>query len=120
MILRKQFYRYIKLTACLPMIGIGAIHKIGLPIHVYPLYENGFRAHRGQSLQENDRESAQLYAEFAKVAERNSIAWNYGEPAATEKYIGSVTKRNRMICFPCTVPSWARLSDCLIPIQTLF
>lgn len=81
--------------------GIGSLHGIGLPIHVYPLYENGFRAYRGQSIAENNRESARLYAEFAKVAEKNPAAWNYGKPAATEEVIGTVTKANRMICFPC-------------------
>jgi hypothetical protein len=80
--------------------SLGAIHSIGAPIHVYPLFENGFRAHRGQSIQENNKESAKLYAEFAKVAEQNPLAWNYGRPAETEESIGSVTKRNRMICFP--------------------
>lgn len=82
-------------------IDLGTLHSVGLPIHVYPLYENAFRAHRNQSIQENDQESAHLYADFAKVAEGNPLAWNYGQPAATEKVIGTVTKRNRMICFPC-------------------
>lgn len=74
---------------------------MGLPIHVYPMYENAFRAHRGQSIQENNHESAELYADFAKVAEKNPLAWNYGLRAATEQTIGTVTKKNRMICFPC-------------------
>jgi hypothetical protein len=74
---------------------------VGLPIHVYPLYENAFRARRGQSIQENNLESAELYADFAKVAEKNPFAWNYGQPAATEEVIGTVSKKNRMICFPC-------------------
>lgn len=65
------------------------------------MYENALRAHRGQSLQQNDDESARLYAEFARVAEKNPNAWNYGQDAATEKTIKTVTKRNRMICFPC-------------------
>ncbi|KIY00507.1 uncharacterized protein Z520_04192 [Fonsecaea multimorphosa CBS 102226] len=79
---------------------IGAVHSIGAPIHVYPLFENAFRAHRGQSIPENHDESSQLYAEFAKVAENQPYAWNYGKPAATKEVIGTVTKRNRMICFP--------------------
>jgi hypothetical protein len=74
---------------------------VGLPIHVYPLYENAFRAHRGQSIQENNQESAELYADFAKVAEQNLFAWNYGQPATTETDIGTVSNINRMICFPC-------------------
>ena len=28
---------------------LGAVHSIGAPIQVYPLFENGFRAHRHQS-----------------------------------------------------------------------
>ncbi len=79
---------------------IGAIHSIGAPIHVYPLFENAFRAHRGQSIAQNHDESAQLYADFAKVAEKQPYAWNYGKPVSKE-VIGTVTKKNRMICFPC-------------------
>jgi hypothetical protein len=42
-------------------------------------------------------ESANLYAAFAKVAEGNPLAWNYGKPARTEESIGSVSKKNRLI-----------------------
>ncbi|KAF3927405.1 hypothetical protein ABW21_db0205841 [Orbilia brochopaga] len=78
---------------------IGARHDIGAPIHIYPLYENGFRAHRGQSIADNNRESARLYAHFAQVAEKNPYAWNKGR-AATEDAIATVGGKNRMICFP--------------------
>lgn len=84
--------------------GIGTLHSIGLPLHVYPLYENAFRAHRGQSIEQNNMESAQLYAEFAKVSEHNHFSWNYGQPAPTAETISTVTKNNRMICFPCISP----------------
>ena len=43
-------------------------------------------------MQQNNRESAQLYAEFARVAEQSPLAWNYGKPAETEESIGTVTK----------------------------
>ncbi|KAF2084822.1 hypothetical protein K490DRAFT_75612 [Saccharata proteae CBS 121410] len=79
---------------------LGGRHSIGAPIHIYPLYENGFRSHWGQSIEENNSESAELYAEFAKVAEQNSMAWNHGKPAETADSIGTVSKRNRMICYP--------------------
>ncbi|EMD63029.1 hypothetical protein GGP41_005055 [Bipolaris sorokiniana] len=79
--------------------NLGAIHKIGAPIHVYPLYENGFRAHRGQSLQANHEESARLYAEFARVAENNEVAWGYGQKTSEED-IARVGGKNRMICYP--------------------
>ncbi|KFY70258.1 hypothetical protein V499_09320 [Pseudogymnoascus sp. VKM F-103] len=78
----------------------GATHGIGLPIQVYPLYENATRASRGQTLAENNEESASLYADFAKVAQGNTAAWNFGKKAATKEEIGTVTKKNRMICYP--------------------
>jgi hypothetical protein len=86
--------------------GVGAKHSIGNPIHIYPLYENGFRAHRNQFIKDNHAESAKLYAEFAQVADKNPFSWNYGSPAETEKSISTVEKRNRMICLPCSsIPS---------------
>ncbi|OBT81920.1 hypothetical protein VE02_09682 [Pseudogymnoascus sp. 03VT05] len=78
----------------------GATHGIGLPIQVYPLYENATRASRGQTQAENNEESASLYADFAKVAQGNTAAWNFGKKAATKEEIGTVTKKNRMICYP--------------------
>ncbi|EAT88063.1 hypothetical protein HBI56_095060 [Parastagonospora nodorum] len=79
--------------------NIGAIHQIGAPIHVYPLYENAFRAHHGQSLKANHQESAKLYADFSKVAEKNEYAWNHGKSIG-EEVIGKVGPKNRMICYP--------------------
>ncbi|KAH8704740.1 hypothetical protein BGW36DRAFT_1118 [Talaromyces proteolyticus] len=75
------------------------IYSMGAPIHIYPLYENGFRAHRGQSASKNNEESARLYAEFSHVASENPIAWNYGK-AYDAKTIGNTSKTNRMICYP--------------------
>lgn len=83
--------------------GLGVTHSVGLPIHIYPMYENGFRAHRKQSIQENNNESAELYAEFATKAAENPLAWTYGEPALSAEEISTVAKKNRMICFPCKV-----------------
>lgn len=80
--------------------SLGERHSIGNPIQLYPLYENSFRAHHGQSLKANHAESAQMYADFAKVAEQNQYAWNYGSPAETVESIGTVSKKNRMICLP--------------------
>jgi hypothetical protein len=79
---------------------LGAIHKIGAPIHVYPLYENAFRAHRGQSLKANHEESAKLYAEFSEVAKKNEYAWSHGT-SSSEEEIKTAGKKNRMICYPC-------------------
>ncbi|KAG9951045.1 hypothetical protein KCU85_g3074, partial [Aureobasidium melanogenum] len=80
--------------------GIGSKHMIGAPIQVYPLFENGLRAQRGQSMEDNNTESAKLYAEFAQVANKNPLAWNFPRTAETEQTIGRVSSRNRMICFP--------------------
>ncbi|SMY28528.1 unnamed protein product [Zymoseptoria tritici ST99CH_1A5] len=78
----------------------GARHSLGNPIQLYPLYENSFRAYRNQSILDNHDESSQLYAEFAAVAEKNEYAWNYPAKGETKESIGTVSKRNRMICFP--------------------
>lgn len=78
----------------------GAQHDCGNPIQLYPFYENSFRFHRGQSIRDNHQESAKLYADFAKVAEKNENAWTYPSPAKTETDIARVDKNNRMICFP--------------------
>lgn len=81
---------------------LGSKHSIGNPIHIYPLYENGFRAFRGQSVSSNNHESALLYEQFARVAEANKYAWNYGAKAETAKSIGKPSAKNRMICHPCS------------------
>ncbi|KAI5270850.1 hypothetical protein E4T47_05831 [Aureobasidium subglaciale] len=80
--------------------GIGAKHTIGAPIQVYPLFENGLRAQRGQSIEDNNTESAKLYASFAQVANKTPLAWNFPKTAETEETIGRVSSRNRMISFP--------------------
>lgn len=77
------------------------MHSIGAPIHIYPLYENALRARRGQKLPENNEESASLYADFAKVAAQNQYSWNYEKPPASKEEIGSVSRKNRVICSPC-------------------
>ncbi len=105
------------IESVLTLLDLGTRHSVGLPIHVYPLYENAFRAYRGQSIQDNNHESAELYADFAKVAEKNPLAWNYGQPAATQEFIGTVSKKNRMICFPCKYSQSNRMS--LIEIDPL-
>lgn len=47
------------------------------------------------------KESAALYGEFAKVAEKHPRAWSYGEKTETEETIGTVSDRNRMVYSPC-------------------
>jgi hypothetical protein len=80
---------------------LGGTHSIGAPIQVYPLYENGYRAAKGQSIEENAEESAKLYADFAKIAAGNPMAWTYGQLPVSENDIKTISKKNRMICSPC-------------------
>lgn len=63
------------------------------------MYENAFRAHRGQSLKANNEESAKLYAEFSAIASTQDYAWSQGQQHDA-KTIGTVSARNRMICTP--------------------
>lgn len=65
------------------------------------MLENSFRAHRNQSWAENHAESAEMYAEFAQVAQQNPNAWFHGGPEQTAESIGTVSRQNRMICWPC-------------------
>ena len=41
-----------------------------------------------------------MYKEFAHVAEENEYAWSFGQHFEAED-IGTVSKKNRMICLPC-------------------
>lgn len=65
------------------------------------MYENGLRAHRGQTIAQNHQESVRLYARYAQVAASHQMAWSFGKMPETESSIGTVNRRNRMICFPC-------------------
>lgn len=73
-------------------------HGLIMPIKIYPLYENGFRAALGQTLTQGQQQSAEIYADFSRVAAHNPAAWN---PTPLEpREILTVTPRNRMICHP--------------------
>lgn len=87
-------------------------------MQVYAMYENGLRAKRGQSQRQNIAESAKLYGHFSEVASKNPMAWHHGKKKfETAETIGTITKRNRMICFPCTSPSPS--SDTILTILFL-
>ncbi|OKP12476.1 hypothetical protein PENSUB_1842 [Penicillium subrubescens] len=68
--------------------NLASNYGLGLPMQVYPLYEAALRAHRGQSLADNHRESSELYAEYARVAAQNPIAWTHGKEPDTGDTIG--------------------------------
>lgn len=71
---------------------------LGLPISVYPIFENALRVARGQSLEEHRRAMGALFEPFTRVAAANPYAWFPVERSAEE--LSSPTSVNRMICFP--------------------
>ncbi|CAI6081828.1 unnamed protein product [Clonostachys chloroleuca] len=80
--------------------NVGTKHSIGLPIHIYPMYENSLRAYTRQSFGKNTLESAQLYEAFDKVSSQKECSWRSGEVPRDSKEIETVTEKNRVICSP--------------------
>ncbi|EPE04425.1 acetyl- acetyltransferase [Ophiostoma piceae UAMH 11346] len=81
-------------------VTMASRHGMGLAIHVYPMYENGLRAHIKQTQKQNTDESAELYAAFDKVACAHPASWRAGETPRDAKAVGEVTPENRLICSP--------------------
>jgi acetyl-CoA C-acetyltransferase len=75
-----------------------AAHWLNAPISTYPLFENAFRAHQGQSVAEHQRQLGDLFAPFTKIAAANPEAWFPTERSAEE--LITVNDRNRMVGFP--------------------
>jgi acetyl-CoA C-acetyltransferase len=75
-------------------------HRYGLiaPVDVYPLYENAGRAAYGQTLEQGQAESAEIWSLFSRVAAGNSGAWLRRCLSADE--IRTVSAANRPIAFP--------------------
>lgn len=70
------------------------------PVDVYPLYENAGRAAYGQSLDEAQRESAEIWSRFSEVADANPGAWIH--KPATPQAIMMPSADNRPIAYPYT------------------
>ncbi|MDB5970163.1 MAG: enoyl-CoA hydratase [Hydrocarboniphaga sp.] len=68
------------------------------PAQIYPLYEMATQAAWQQSPVEAQRESAQLWAQFAGVAADNTHAWIRSAPSADA--IATVSEQNRLINWP--------------------
>ena len=68
------------------------------PVDVYPLYENACRAAFGQTLEQAQAESAEIWARFSAVAADNPGAWLRRAVSADE--IKTVSASNRPIAFP--------------------
>jgi acetyl-CoA C-acetyltransferase len=68
------------------------------PVDVYPLYENAGRAAYGQSLDEGQRESAEIWRRFSEIAGEDPHAW-LRRPVSTETILTQGAD-NRPIAFP--------------------
>ncbi|MGW4477970.1 acetyl-CoA acetyltransferase [Rhodococcus triatomae] len=81
-------------------LGSAAMQAAGLiaPSRVYPLYESGLRNRRGLTVEQADRESADLYAAMSTIASGNPVAW-LTNPSDADTIL-AVTDRNRMVCEP--------------------
>jgi acetyl-CoA C-acetyltransferase len=71
-----------------------------LPIEIYPLFENAWRAANGWSIDEHRDRISELYAGFSEVAAGNPHAWS--RQAYTAAEIREPTPENRMVGFPYT------------------
>ena len=74
--------------------------KYGLiaAVEVYPLYENAGRAAYGQTLEQGQRESGEIWSRFSEVAAANPGAW-IQKPVSPEDIV-TPSADNRPISFP--------------------
>lgn len=68
------------------------------PTEMYPLYETAYSQQLGITPDSATEASANLWQQYAEVAQTNPYAWIQGAPSAKE--IAEVTQDNRMICWP--------------------
>jgi len=75
-------------------------HGLTLPVMIYPLFENAFRAYRGWDLEIHRRKLGELFSELSKVAAANPYSWF--PVARTPEEIYTPSPANRMVAFPYT------------------
>jgi acetyl-CoA C-acetyltransferase len=75
-------------------------HGLTLPVMIYPLFENAFRAHRGWELETHRRKLGELFSGFSRVAAANPYSWF--PVARTPEEIYTPSPDNRMVAFPYT------------------
>lgn len=68
------------------------------PAQIYPLYENAAQATWEQTPAEAQSESAELWARYAAIAEKNPYAWIKQAPKA--QAIALPTDHNRLVAWP--------------------
>ncbi len=69
-----------------------------MPSSTFPMYENGLRAHAGESIDEHQAKVSEQCAAFSGVAATHPNAWF--QQARTAEEIRTVTPTNRMVGFP--------------------
>jgi acetyl-CoA C-acetyltransferase len=86
-----------------PRMGTNAYEErygARMPIQVYPMFENAFRARHRWTLDAHRERIARICASMTQVAAKNPYAWFPRE--LTAEQIATATPDNRMICFPYT------------------
>jgi acetyl-CoA acetyltransferase len=73
-------------------------HGLDMPIRVYPLYENATHAAWGQTPQQGQAESAQLWSAYSEAAARTPDAWL--PRAVPPEEVATPSPGNRMIAWP--------------------
>ena len=74
--------------------------QVMLPIEIYPLFENAFRAARGWTVEAHRDRLGELWSGFSEVAADNPHAWIPQRFSPTE--IREPSPSNRMVGFPYT------------------
>lgn len=74
--------------------------SVFLPIEIYPLFENAFRAKQGWTIAEHRERLGRLYAGFSDVAATNPNAWI--QRSFTPDEVREASPENRMVGFPYT------------------
>jgi acetyl-CoA C-acetyltransferase len=77
-----------------------ADYGLGLPVSIYPIFENALRARRGLDLETHHRRVGALMSRLSEVAATNPYAWFPVARSAEE--ITRVDPGNRMVAFPYT------------------
>jgi acetyl-CoA C-acetyltransferase len=72
--------------------------SVAIPTQVYPVFENGVRAAKGETIDEHQQKVSELWSRFSEVAAGNPNAWS--PTARTPEEIRTITPDNRMIGFP--------------------
>ena len=86
-----------------PRMGTNAYEErygAKLPIQIYPMFENAYRARKGWTIGAHRERFGTLCSSMTRIATANPYAWFRKERSAEE--IVTATPENRIICFPYT------------------